>query len=82
MTDKEQMDASKIAEIRKEFEFFDKDGNGQIDLHEFIELLTVLSPKTKASHVKEGFSLIDNNNDGFIDFDEFLTWWQEAWWEY
>jgi calmodulin len=45
-------------------------------------LLTVLSPKTKASHVQEGFSLIDKNNDGSIDFDEFLEWWQQSWWEY
>jgi Ca2+-binding EF-hand superfamily protein len=72
----------KIAEIQSDFSFFDRDGNGQIDLPEFIELLTVLSPKTKASHVEEGFRLIDHNGDGFIDFDEFLAWWQECWWEY
>lgn len=72
----------KIAGIRKDFDFFDRDQNGQIDLHEFIELLTILSPKTKANHVQEGFDLIDGNGDGFIDFEEFLTWWQEAWWEY
>ncbi|WJG11000.1 EF-hand domain-containing protein [Aliiglaciecola sp. LCG003] len=82
MTQNTPMDDSKVAEIRKEFEFFDKDNNGQIDLPEFIELLTILSPKTKMSHVQEGFSLIDENNDGFIDFEEFLEWWQEAWWEY
>ena len=82
MTNKSDLDESKIAEIRKEFDFFDRDSNGQIDLPEFIELLTILSPKTKASHVKEGFNLIDKNHDGFIDFDEFLAWWQEAWWEY
>ena len=70
------------AEIRSEFEFFDRDGNGQIDITEFIELLTVLAPKTKASHVDEGFKLIDNNGDGFIDFTEFLQWWQQCWWEY
>lgn len=76
------LDPKKIEEIRNEFEFFDRDKNGQIDLHEFIDLLTVLSPKTKASHVKEGFAIIDQNNDGYIDFEEFLEWWQEAWWEY
>jgi Ca2+-binding EF-hand superfamily protein len=82
MTDTTQLDDQKIAEIRQEFDFFDKDQNGQIDLPEFIELLTVLSPKTKASHVQEGFELIDENNDGYIDFEEFLQWWQSAWWEY
>lgn len=77
-----QLSAEKIAEIQKDFSFFDRDGNGQIDLPEFIELLTVLSPKTKVSSVEDGFALIDSNGDGFIDFEEFLSWWQESWWEY
>jgi Ca2+-binding EF-hand superfamily protein len=80
-TDKQLTDAQ-IVEIRKDFDFFDRDLNGQIDLHEFIELLTILSPKTKAGNVQEGFSLIDENSDGFIDFAEFLGWWKEGWWEY
>jgi len=72
----------KIAEARKEFDFFDTNGSGTIGLREFIELLTVLSPKTKMSHVQEGFSLIDKDNNGSIDFEEFLEWWQQSWWEY
>lgn len=77
-----ELTPEKIAAIQKDFNFFDRDGNGQIDLQEFIELLTIISPKTKASHVEEGFKLIDENQDGYIDFDEFLAWWQESWWEY
>lgn len=79
---KETLTEQQIAEIKNEFEFFDRDGSGRIDIAEFIELLTVLAPKTKASHVEEGFKLIDKNNDGFIDFAEFLEWWQQCWWEY
>lgn len=71
-----------IEEIRKEFEFFDRDGNGRIDLVEFIELLTVLAPKTKASKVEEAFRELDENDDGFIDFDEFLDWWNTCWLEF
>lgn len=82
MTEERLLTDEKIAEIRSDFDFFDRDKNGQVDLQEFIELLTVLSPKTKASHVQEGFSLIDKNNDGYIDFDEFLVWWKQGWWEY
>lgn len=82
MTSKKDLTEAQIADIRTEFDFFDRDNNGQIEMGEFIELLTVLSPKTKASHVQEGFSLIDTNNDGYIDFDEFLAWWQDGWWEY
>jgi Ca2+-binding EF-hand superfamily protein len=76
------LSAEKLAEIRKEFDYFDTDKNGHIDLKEFIEMLTVLSPKTKASHVQEGFNIVDYNSTGYIDFDEFLNWWQECWWEY
>ncbi len=71
-----------IAAIREDFDFFDRDNNGHIDIQEFIELLSVLSPKTKVSHVEEGFSLIDENGDGHIDFEEFLAWWQTNWFEY
>lgn len=77
-----ELSAEQKADIRKDFDFFDRDLDGQIDLKEFIELLTVLSPKTKASQVQEGFNLIDKNGDGHIDFEEFLAWWQEGWWEY
>ena len=77
-----ELTPEKIEAIQKDFSFFDRDKNGQIDLQEFIELLTVISPKTKASSVEEGFKLIDENEDGFIDFEEFLQWWQECWWEY
>ena len=66
-----QLSESKIEEIRKDFSFFDRDGNGQIDLPEFIELLTVISPKTKASRTR--FKLIDSNDDGYIDFEEFWS---------
>jgi calmodulin len=79
---REDLSPEKIAEILKEFDYFDNDNNGQIDLREFIEMLTILSPKTKANHVQEGFNMIDDNGDGFIDFEEFLEWWQDCWWEY
>ena len=77
-----QLSEQQLNDIKKDFSFFDRDGNGQIDLPEFIELLTVIAPKTKANRVEEGFGLIDKNGDGFIDFEEFLAWWQECWWEY
>jgi Ca2+-binding EF-hand superfamily protein len=82
MTDSKQLSEKKVSEARKEFDYFDRDKNGQIELVEFIELLAVLSPKSKAKAAEEGFALIDTNDDGFIDFEEFLDWWTSCWWEY
>jgi Ca2+-binding EF-hand superfamily protein len=82
MSEEQKLSAEKIEQIREEFAFFDQDGNGQIDMGEFIELLTVLSPKTKTKVVEEAFALIDKNHDGHIEFDEFAEWWQSCWWEY
>jgi Ca2+-binding EF-hand superfamily protein len=79
---KQAISESELQQIKEEFDFFDRDHNGLIELPEFIELLTVLSPKTKVKSVEEGFSLIDSNHDGSIDFDEFVKWWQAGWWEY
>ena len=82
MEQQTKLTEQQLSDIRSEFNFFDRDSNGMIELPEFIELLTVLSPKTKVSSVEEGFNLIDDNHDGSIDFDEFVHWWQEGWWEY
>ena len=82
MSNEQQLSDAAKEQIREEFEFFDKDQNGRIDLAEFIEMLTVLSPKTKANRVEEGFAIIDSDGDGFISFTEFLDWWQDCWWEY
>lgn len=82
MSESNTISSEKIAEIKNEFDFFDADKNGQIDVGEFWELLKILSPKATEAQANEGFSIIDENGDGTIDFDEFLAWWQNNWWEY
>lgn len=71
-----------LAEVKENFNFFDRDANGEIDVEEFEELLKVLSPTATEEQAKRGFELIDENNDGHIDFEEFLEWWQTCWWEF
>lgn len=75
------MKETKIDRIRKEFERFDTDGNGLIDLEEFLGMIDVLYPGTDSSYIEGGFTLMDQNLDGRIDFQEFLGWWQETDWE-
>ena len=70
-----------IARIRKEFDAFDKDSNGLIDLQEFIAMIAILYPGTNSNYLEGGFALMDQNCDGQIDFQEFLGWWQEEDWE-
>ncbi len=82
MTDKQQLSADKIAEIKKNFKFFDRDGNGQIDQEEFGELLRVISPHATNKQIENGFEFIDEDQSGHIDFDEFLAWWETCWWEF
>lgn len=71
-----------IKDVRENFDFFDRDKNGEIDVKEFEELLKVLDPKTTEAQAIRGFELIDENSDGHIDFTEFLAWWETCWWEY
>lgn len=80
MTNKLSQD--KLVEIRKNFEFFDKDDNGMIEVKEFINLLKVIEPSSTKQQAEEGFKIIDDDHNGVIDFDEFLKWWESCWWQF
>ena len=78
----QQLNHESIKQVREHFSFFDRDGNGFIDVKEFIELLKEISPKTSDEQAITGFELVDENNDGLIEFEEFLGWWQTVWYEF
>ncbi|MCO7226010.1 EF-hand domain-containing protein [Pleionea sp. CnH1-48] len=82
MSESKMLNEDKLKEVKDNFNFFDRDGNGEIDLKEFTELLKVLSPQSNEEQAEKGFSLIDSNGDGHIDFEEFIGWWNTCWWEY
>lgn len=77
-----KLNQAQIDDIRKNFDFFDDDANGQIDLKEFLRLLKVIEPNSTKAQAEQGFLLIDNDNNGVIDFDEFMNWWGTCWWQY
>jgi calmodulin len=77
-----KLNQAQIDDIRKNFDFFYDDANGQIDLKEFLRLLKILEPNSTKSQAEQGFLLIDNDNNGVIDFDEFMNWWATCWWQY
>ncbi len=71
-----------IDEVRENFAFFDQDGNGFIDIKEFIKLLKTISPNATEEQAVNGFEFIDENGDGLIELEEFVGWWQSVWYEF
>jgi calmodulin/calcium-binding protein CML/plastin-2 len=78
----EQPSQDKLDEIRKNFDYFDRDGNGHIDVSEFTKLLKVIEPSSTKAQAEKGFDIIDSDDNGHIDLDEFIAWWQSHWWQY
>jgi len=71
-----------LDEIRTNFEYFDRDKNGQIDITEFTKLLRVIDPDATKQQAEKGFKYIDVDENGSIDLEEFVNWWQSYWWQY
>ncbi len=82
MQQNKTLSKDKIATIRGHFDFFDRDGNGSIDVDEFTELLLAIEPKAKREECLKGFAEVDMDGDGSIDFAEFLKWWETVWWQF
>ena len=64
-------------EIRETFDHFDRDGNGTIDVGEYVHLLKALGANSSAEEVAAGIEALDSNRNGRIDFEEFSTWWSD-----
>eukprot|EP00931_Biecheleriopsis_adriatica_P069028 TRINITY_DN42918_c0_g1_i1.p1 TRINITY_DN42918_c0_g1~~TRINITY_DN42918_c0_g1_i1.p1 ORF type:complete len:602 (+),score=103.81 TRINITY_DN42918_c0_g1_i1:60-1865(+) len=54
------------------FKFVDKDGSGEIELEEFMDLLKEMQVGTSRAQAKELFALFDDDENGAIDYREFL----------
>jgi len=62
--------------LRGDFDQFDTDGNGTIDLKEFTALLDFLDVSFSGPEaIQAAFSAIDSDGSGQIEFPEFRTWW-------
>lgn len=70
-------DEEKIEELREAFEYNDRDGDGKIEIGEFVTMLDELEAGVTAAEARLGFQDIDRNDDGLIDFNEFVAWWTE-----
>jgi calmodulin len=64
-------------ELAENFEYFDKDGNGQLNREEFGELMSALGAAEPGEDPSRGFSSIDTDGSGGIDFEEFARWFRD-----
>eukprot|EP00210_Caulerpa_lentillifera_P005808 g5554.t1 len=58
--------------LERAFNFFDKDGNGEISASEFKTTMTQLGNLLSETEVDEFLGLMDVNRDGVIDHSEFI----------
>jgi Ca2+-binding EF-hand superfamily protein len=72
-----QLSSDQLAELRETFDYNDRDGDGRIQLDEFVEMLDELESDISEREAKVGFADIDTNDDGLIDFEEFVRWWTD-----
>ena len=61
-----------IAGYREEFDRYDDNEDGFIDLQEFGQFLRAIGLNPTDDEVKELFDKMDNDNSGMIEFDEFI----------
>jgi calmodulin len=64
-------------ELRETFNYYDRDGNGHIDVGEFKELLFALGAVVTDDEVATGFEVLDSNKNGTIEYQEFVVWWND-----
>jgi hypothetical protein len=60
------------AELKIQFDSFDKDGSGAITLSELKEVMKTIGENPTDAEVKKIIAEVDENNNGTIEFNEFL----------
>ncbi|MFL6547473.1 MAG: EF-hand domain-containing protein [Povalibacter sp.] len=64
-----------IAEPRRAFEAWDRNGDGFLDSEEFHALLRELDGDISRAECLLVFEATDTEGDGYIGFKEFEAWW-------
>jgi calmodulin len=73
----EKLSEEQREELLETFEYNDVDGDGKIQMDEFVQMLQELEWEISEREAHIGFQDIDTNDDGLIDFEEFVAWWTE-----
>lgn len=62
------------AEIQEVFDRVDENGDGRINLEEFVGLMLELDDTRSRSALRQAFDNIDQNRDGHVSREEFEAW--------
>jgi calmodulin len=68
-----QLTPNQIEDCASAFSLFDKDGSGDIDGSELMEVLAALGTPVSEAEAREMVAEVDADKSGSIDFPEFLT---------
>uniref|UniRef100_A0A8C9D3T0 Calmodulin like 5 n=1 Tax=Panthera leo TaxID=9689 RepID=A0A8C9D3T0_PANLE len=69
----EQLSEEQVAEFKRAFSMFDKDGNGKINVQELGAVMQALGENPSEAELKQLIARVDTDGDGHISFDEFLA---------
>ena len=69
-----------LAGVKRAFDFYDTDGNGEMDVSEFADFAARLGtyPPLKPAEIEEALMQMDHSRDGKVSFDELWVWWASA----
>lgn len=74
MADKMGIQLSNLCYLKQEFDAYDEDRSGYIDVKELKELLEKLGEELSAEDLDQAFRELDSDGSGEIEFFEFVEW--------
>jgi len=65
------------SDIKKAFELFDNDGNGELDAREVADAMFTIGMRMTKDEIKELVFQMDTDNSGSVSFSEFKMFWND-----
>ncbi|KAH7935963.1 calmodulin-A [Rhipicephalus sanguineus] len=69
----EEFSEEELAKLRREFEWYDKDGDGQITAEDLGAMMSALGFNLTQEELEMEIAEVDRNGDGMINFSEFVA---------
>ena len=75
---KKELGATNRAQVRQLFSKYDKNGDGELDTHDFAQVLKLMGFKASTSVLENIMSRFDKDGDGTVSIQEFLDFFLSA----